>query len=92
MLLEKCRLYLRKSSSSVLDEEIQDHINACLQDLKLAGILNQDETDPLIIQAVTTYVRCNFGYENKEYERFKQAYDSIKLHLSLCSEYTEEVQ
>ena len=43
--------------------------------------------DPLIKRAITTYCKAYFGYDNPEAERFEKAYNAIKLHLMLSSEY-----
>lgn len=92
VLLDKCKMYIRKFKKDALDEEVQDLIDSAKADLKLSGVINQDETDPLIIQAVKCYVKSHYGYENKEAERFEQSYLSLKTHLSLCSEYTEPIK
>ncbi|PHV69827.1 DNA-packaging protein [Sporanaerobium hydrogeniformans] len=88
-MLIKCKMYVRKFKKDVLDEEIQDLIDSAKADLKLSGVINQDETDPLIIRAITCYCKANFGYENKEAERFDKSYEMLKQHLSLCEEYTK---
>lgn len=90
-LLTKCKMYVRKFKKDALDEEIQDLIDAAQLDLKLSGVINQDLEDPLIIQAITTYVKAYFGYNNSDSDKFLQSYTSLKVHLSLCSEYTEVI-
>ena len=88
-LLDKCKLYIRKFKADVLDEEVQDLIDAAQADLRISGVVNQPSSDPLIIRAITTYVKGHFGYENKDSEKFLLSYESLKIHLALCSEYTE---
>lgn len=89
-MLEKIKLALRIDDDS-LDEEIQDSINAAIADLKLSGVLENklDETDPLIIRAVKTFCKYEFCTDDKESERYKNAYDMIKVHLTLSIDYTE---
>ena len=51
-------------SSTVHDGELTDLINAARADLVLGGVLEEkanDESDPLIKKAVTTYVKAEFA-------------------------------
>lgn len=87
-MLQKIKDALRVSGSD-LDEEIQDLINAAKADLKLSGI-TKDETDPLIIRAITIYCKAHFGYEEPaQAELFMKSYQALKTHLALSQEYTE---
>lgn len=76
------------------DEEIKDCINACLKDLSLIGIssskLNQYD-DPLIKKAIYNYSKAEFGQENPDSEKYRAAYENLRLKLSISSEYTEEI-
>lgn len=85
-MLNKVKLSLR-ISGDMFDSEIQDLIEAALTDLKISGVVNTDETDPLILRAVITYCKANFGYDNNEAERFQKSYDMLKQHLSLAGDY-----
>lgn len=89
-LLNKCKMYIRKFKTDALDEEVQDLIDAAKTDLKSVGIVCENYTDPLMIRAITCYVKTHYGYENKDSDKFLASYESIKTHLSLCSEYTTE--
>lgn len=88
-ILEKVKLALRIKSNS-LDLEIQDLIESAKADLNISGVKNLDEEDPLIIQAVKTYCKANFGLDNKDSEKYQKSYDMLKQHLSLCGEYNVE--
>lgn len=73
-----------------IDGEIQDLIDACKLDLKIAGVSDSkinDETDPLIKRAVITYCKGHFGFDNPEAERFIDSYVMLKQHLSLAGDY-----
>ena len=59
-ILEKVRTALRVSTTD-FDDEITDIINACLLDLGIVGITNDDTTNALIIRAVITYSKLHFG-------------------------------
>ena len=86
------RLRLRNSSNA-LDSEITDLINAARADLVLGGVLESkaaDETDPLILQAISTYVKAEFGLDNADAEKYRNSYEMLKRHLQLSSEYIEE--
>jgi len=87
-MLQKVKDALRVNGND-LDEEIQDLINAAKADLKLSGI-TKDETDPLIIRAITIYCKAHFGYEEPaQAELFMKSYQALKTHLALSQEYTE---
>lgn len=86
-MLEKVKLALRVTTAA-FDEEIKDLINAALADLGIAGVTTLTETDPLIIRAVTTYCRVNFGQPD-DYERLKSAYDEQKAQLQMATGYTD---
>lgn len=88
-MLEKVKLALRIKSNS-LDLDIQDLIESAKADLNISGVKNLDEEDPLIIQAVKTYCKANFGLDNKDSEKYQKSYDMLKQHLSLCGEYNVE--
>ena len=85
-MLEKIKSSLRVKSTK-LDVEIQDLIEAAKLDLKISGVTKINEADPLIIQAVKTYCKANFGLDNKDSEKYQKSYDMLKQHLSLCGEY-----
>ena len=45
--------------------------------------------DPLILQAVILYAKVHFGFLN-DTERFKSAYEHLKIALALSGEYSGE--
>ena len=87
-LLDDVKVALRISASNTsFNSEINDLISAAQRDLLVAGIKVADTSDPLIKRAIVTYAKAHFGYDNPEAERFEKAYNAIKLHLMLSSEY-----
>jgi hypothetical protein len=86
-MLEKVRLALRITTTA-FDSELSDLINAAYADLGIAGVVNTESTDPIIIRAVTTYCRMNFG-EVSDYDRLKASYDEQKAQLSMASNYSD---
>lgn len=89
-LLEKIKKSLRITSSA-FDEEVEDLITACQHDLMLSGVSKEkadDESDPLILRAITVYAKANFGFDNPDADRLQLSYNMIKTHLTLSQEYT----
>lgn len=90
VLVEKMRAALRISSTNgKITEEIEDCIAAGMADLANDGVKILDESDPLIIRAVTLYCKAEFGYNNKA-EQFRKSYDTLKMRLSMSKEYNTE--
>lgn len=87
-MLEKIRLALRIKNES-FNSEIAGLIEAAKADLKLSGVNKISDTDALIIRAVTLYCKAHFGLNNGDSEKYQKAYDSLKNHLCLSTEYTE---
>ena len=86
-MLEKVKLALRITTDA-FDSEIEDLIEAALADLRLAGVVNDDGTDPLITRAVITYCRANFGQPD-DYDRMKASYDEQKAQMQMATGYTD---
>ena len=86
-LLQKVKLTLRITTSA-FDDEIIDLIEACLLDLGIAGVLNEDAMNPLLIRAINTYCKAHFG-EADEYDRLKSSYDEQKAQLQMSTGYTD---
>ena len=88
-MLEKIKQSLRIKNNA-FNDEIMDLINACKKDLETAGVKNIDEEDSLIIQAVKTYCKANYGLDNKDSEKYQESYEMQKQKLSLCGDYNVE--
>ncbi len=86
-LESKVKRTLRIMNATIYDEDITDLVEAALLDLGLAGVTNTDTEDPLVIRAVETYCKLNFG-EPEQAERLKAAYDEQKAQLSMATGYT----
>ena len=77
-------------TSKDLDEEIADLIRAAREDLALGGVLperTRDEEDPLIKRALTSYIKAEFGLDNDDADKYRAAYDRLKVSLALASDY-----
>lgn len=90
-MLSKIKLALRITSNH-FDDEISNLIDAAKKDLELAGVMVIDESDALIIRAITLYAKANFGYDNADSEKFQKSYDLLKCSLSLAGDYNAEVE
>ena len=88
MILEKIKLALRIHIDE-FDEEINDLIESAKLDLHISGVLKINEDDPLIISAIKTYCKANFGLDNKDSEKYQRSYEMLKAHLALCGDYNE---
>lgn len=84
-------------TSSVYDGELNDLITAALKDIGITDVkpdmlvlTSSGEIDALILRAVITYCRMNFGYlATDQYQKFKASYDEQKSQLLMSSEYTD---
>ena len=85
-MLEKVKLALRITTTA-FDSELNDLIAAALADLGIAGVTTITETDPLIVRAVTTFCRVNFGQPH-DYDKHKYSYDEQKAQLQVATGYT----
>jgi uncharacterized phage protein (predicted DNA packaging) len=93
-ILDDMKKALRISiSTTAFDSEVTDLIATAKLDLQEAGIIESkanDDTDPLIKQAIKTYCKANFGWNNPEAERLQKSYDLLKMSLSLMEDYNTE--
>lgn len=89
-ILEKVRKALRVTTKE-FDCEIIDIINACINDLGIAGIIEQNTTNPLIIRAIITYAKIHFGDLDQigDYDRLKASYDEQKAQMQMATGYTD---
>lgn len=89
-ILAKVKVALRIVTDD-FDDEITDLINACLLDLGIAGVTENDTTNALLIRAVITYCRANFGDANgvEQYDRLKASYDEQKAQMQMATGYTD---
>lgn len=89
-LIELIRNALRISTTSeAITAEIKNSIAAALLDLAAQGVKNLDQTDGLIIRAVTLFCRADFNFNGKA-EQYRQSYDLQKMSLALDVDYNTE--
>lgn len=91
-LLNTVKKALRITHSGLDEAEITPLIEAAKKELEIAGVTNIDESDPLIIRAVTVYCKANFGYDNPDSEKFQNAFNSLKNTITQVGVYNGEVE
>lgn len=103
-IITACKLACRTSSTK-LDDEFSDLIDAAFLDLEESGIADSSgvpytpaNSDQLVITAVKTYVKLNMGdlLDNNQALRLEQSYWSQKALLKMrnhsSSQITEDDQ
>ena len=78
-------------SSDVYNDEFTNLIASAIADLQLSGIVVIDDTDPLIITAVSAYCQANRGTDVEKRKAYREMYLAQKRNLMLAHEYTEAV-
>jgi len=86
-MLEKVKTALRITTTA-LDEELNDLIEAAKLDLGIAGVVLPESLDALCNKAIITYCKMSFGIP-EDYDRLKQSYDEQKAQLSTATGYTD---
>ncbi len=90
VLLDDIKKELRISNTA-MDDEVLDLIKSAEAELKNIGInitkVVDMEMDPLIKRAITLYCKGHFGYDNADADRFTLAYEKLRDHLSLSTDY-----
>ena len=84
--LTKIKLALRISHNK-LDEDIKDDIDACLADLKVCGIIDPQETDPLIYNAIKLYCRSIYTDDTAKGAAYLARYEALKACLMMAEGY-----
>ena len=91
-MLDKIKLILR-IDDNILDEDIQETIDAARADLKLCGVSESKiiDTDSLILRAIKTYCKAEYSTNEKESIRYMDSYFMIRNHLSMSIDYNGKV-
>ena len=92
--LSSVRQYMRLTTKAH-DSEIKDLINAARADLVFGGVLEVkalDEKDPLILRAVATYVKAEFGLDNEDAEKYRASYKEQRNGLTLSDSYIKATE
>jgi len=91
-LKDEVKLELRIKTVT-FDSEIDGLIAEAKMKIKLCGVLATlvDTPDALISRAIKLYCKANFGLNNEDSDKYEKSFIALVTHLTLCSEYTEEV-
>lgn len=84
--LAKIKLALRTSHNK-LDEDIQADIDACLADLTVCGIIEPQETDPLIFNAIKLWCRSLYTDDTARAAEWLRRYEALKACLMMAEGY-----
>lgn len=84
--LDKIKLSLRTSHDK-LDEDIQADIDACLADLRVAGVIYAFETDPLIFNAIKLYCKSLYTEDPVKAASYAERYKALKSCLMMAEGY-----
>jgi hypothetical protein len=82
----KIKVGLRISHDK-LDEDIQADIDACLADLRVCGIIDPRETDPLIFNAIKLWCRSLDTDDTAKAAEWLRRYEALKSCLQMAEEY-----
>ena len=88
-MLEKVKLALR-IKHTVLDEDIQADIDACMADLKVCGVVYAAEDDPLIFNAVKLWCRSIYTDDTDKGAEYLRRYGALKSCLMMAEGYGRE--
>ena len=73
---------------SMLDDDIQADVEACLADLKLGGVIYADvETDPLIFNAIKLWCRSLYTDDTVKAAEYLKRYEALKACLMMADGY-----
>lgn len=84
--LDKVKMALRISTTA-LDGELTDLINAAEQDLGIAGVIIPNTLDEICTTAIITYCKMRFGLP-EDVDWLKRSYDEQKAQLVTATGYT----
>jgi hypothetical protein len=78
--LEKIKLAIRRSHNK-LDEDLQADIEACMADLRAAGVVYADESDALIFNAIKLWCRSLNTDDTAKAAEWQRRYEALKACL-----------
>lgn len=87
--LEKIKQAIRRTHDK-LDDDLQADIDACLADLRVAGVVHADETDPLIFNAVKLWCRSYNTDDTAKAAEYMRRYEALKACLMMAEGYGYE--
>ena len=89
-MLNKVKTSLR-ISHNVLDDDLTDTIEACLQDLDVCGVQDPYVGDPLILNAVKLFCKAAYTDDTGKAAAYQARYDALKSCLMMAERYKKVV-
>mgnify|MGYP001143288736 CR=1 FL=1 len=92
-LLGAAKLRVRKTAKDGLDADVKRLIEAALSDLERIGVHSSwlaAPSDPLIIEAVLSYVKANYSIANN-YDTLIGIYNMVLTKIKIASKYAAEM-
>mgnify|MGYP000005064762 FL=1 len=88
-LLNTAKIRIRKTAADDLDSDVSRLIDAALEDLKRVGVdpsWTKNPSDPLIVEAVLSYVKANFSISD-QYPVLNGIYETNLTKIKGASKY-----
>lgn len=92
-LLDAAKLRVRKAAKDALDADVQRHVETALSDLERIGVHSSwlaAPSDPLIIEAVLSYVKANYSIAGN-YDTLIGIYNMVLTKIKIASKYFAEM-
>lgn len=92
-LLGAAKLRVRKTAKDGLDADVKRLIEAALSDLERIGVHSSwlaAPSDPLIVEAVLSYVKANYSIANN-YDTLIGIYNMVLTKIKIASKYAAEM-
>lgn len=89
ILLSKVKAAIRRNHDK-LDDDLQADIDACVADLRIAGVVYAGTEDPLIFNAIKLYCRSTCAADSTEAAEWLRRYESLKACLMIAEGYGRE--
>lgn len=89
-LYDAAKLRVRKRISDDLDQDVKNAVNAAIADLKRIGVADSwldTPEDPLIVEAVLSYVKANYSIDTTAYPVLSGIYDMNITKIKGCAKY-----
>lgn len=99
-LIDKCLVNARITTrNTMVRDEMQDLILACIFDMKTKGVEKVPEEvpddllllDPLVLQCIKLYTKSSINTASKDSQRLMELYISLRDSMSLMGDYKNEV-
>lgn len=74
-------------SHNALDDDITSDIEGCLADLKAARIIDPQDTDPLIFNAIKLWCKSLYTDDTAKAAEYLRRYESLRGSLQMAEGY-----